>query len=165
MQPGFPEEIKTGRNTFLTVLCILTFIGSGWGIVDSFLDYSAADFAGNVAHEAIDEVQQRIAEEEEVPSFVSDILGSVMEGISPENIRRMSLWKFISCLLTLAGAILMWNLRKTGFWFYIAGIVILVVAPVVIFGKGLIGIAAAGVSGFFGVLFIVLYAVNLHQLK
>lgn len=32
---------KKGRPTFLTVLCILTFIGSGWGIISSLVQQDA----------------------------------------------------------------------------------------------------------------------------
>jgi hypothetical protein len=40
---SFDREMQPEkRNTFLTVLCILTFIGSGWGIIGSVIAYKAA---------------------------------------------------------------------------------------------------------------------------
>lgn len=159
------ENNSPGRPTLLTVICILTFIGSGWGIVDSVLDYSSADLAGSIASEAIAEVQEKIDEEEEVPAFVSSIFGSMSEGLTPANIRKLGVMELVSNVLTLIGGIMMWGLRKTGFWLYCGGITFLVIAPLIIFNKGIIGIAASGITGFFGVIFIVLYAINLKHMK
>lgn len=42
------QTTETKRPVFLTVLCILTFIGSGWGIISSLVmkDPGLADYAG-----------------------------------------------------------------------------------------------------------------------
>ena len=159
------EPQQPVRNTFLTIICILTFIGSGWGIVKSFQSYIAADFAATIVQEAMDEAQTKMDEQDEVPGFVKNIFGSITEGLSPANIRKMGLMEMISNVLTLIGGILMWNLCKSGFWIYVAGITFLMITPMVIFGNGLIGLIASGAAGFFGVIFIVLYAVNLKQMR
>ena len=53
----------------------------------------------------------------------------------------------------------MWNLKKVGFYLYIAGIIVLIAAPIAM-GK-LIGIIGGAFIGFIGVIFIVMYGVNL----
>ncbi len=153
------------RTTFLTVICVLTFIGSGWGVVDSIIEYGSADIASSLAREAIDEAQMQLEDDEEVPGFVESIFSSVTEDLTPGNIRKLSILGLIANILTLSGAILMWNLRKLGFSFYVAGIAVLVISPLAVMGSGLTGMMSAGGAGFFGVLFIVLYALNLKQMR
>ena len=53
----------------------------------------------------------------------------------------------------------MWNLKKTGFYFYIAGVLVIVASPLIM-GQ-LIGIISGSISGLVGVIFIVMFAVNL----
>ncbi len=167
------ETINTGpaRPQFITILCILTFIGSGWGIVDAITDYFGADMAGDAVEmveeeleEAMDEMDDNEDMTESQKKFVENIFGDITSSITPENIRKSSLVNIISCLLTLFGAILMWQLKRVGYFAYIAGILVLVIGMAMVF-QGLVGLAAAGMTGFLGVVFIVLYGVNLRHMK
>lgn len=164
-------EETTMRPTFLTVLCILTFLGSGWGIVDSVIDYFSAETAGDAIEmveetmdDAMDEIDDNDDMSEKQKDFITNMMGGIIESLTPENIRKSSIVNFLSCLLTLFGAILMWQLKRNGYFLYIAGIAIMVIGMAVIF-KGIIGLAAAGATAFIGVLFIVLYGVNLKHMK
>jgi len=159
------ENKTKARTTFLTVICILTFIGSGWGIVDAVIDYVSADVVSATVNTAMDAAQEQLDNEEDVPSFVSSLFGNLTEGLSAENIRKLGVMELVSNVLTLIGGIMMWNLRKNGFWCYVTGIAVLVIAPMMIFDKSIIGIVAAGATGFFGVVFIVLYGVNLKHMS
>lgn len=164
-------EETTMRPTFLTVLCILTFLGSGWGIVDSVIDYFSAETAGDAIEmveetmdDAMDEIDDNDDMSEKQKDFITNMMGGITESLTPENIRKSSIVNFLSCLLTLFVAILMWQLKRNGYFLYIAGIAIMVIGMAVIF-KGIIGLAAAGATAFIGVLFIVLYGVNLKHMK
>ena len=164
-------EETTMRPTFLTVLCILTFLGSGWGIVDSVIDYFSAETAGDAIEmveetmdDAMDEIDDNDDMSEKQKDFITNMMGGIIESLTPENIRKSSIVNFLSCLLTLFGAILMWQLKRNGYFLYIAGIAVMVIGMAVIF-KGIIGLAAAGATAFIGVLFIVLYGVNLKHMK
>jgi hypothetical protein len=152
------------RSTFLTVICVLTFIGSGWGIIGSIRSYAMADTISVAANGAIEAAQDKL-ENQDTPNFVKQIFSTVTAGLSADNIRKSAIFKLISCLLTLAGAIMMWNLKKTGFYLYIAGVVVLAITPIIILGGSLPGLVGAGGSGFIGVIFIVLYAVNLKDMR
>ena len=60
----------------------------------------------------------------------------------------------------------MFRLRKTGYWLYIAGIVVLVAAPLLIFGtSNLLNLGIAMLSGGIGMLFILLYSLQLKHLQ
>jgi hypothetical protein len=152
------------RNTFLTVLCVLTFIGSGWGTVKAIRTYFTADFIATIGSGALKNAEDKIDQKGITPpDFVKQIMGSVEADMNPDFLRKLAIFEFISCLLTLTGAILMWNLKKAGFYLYILGIIILVIAPLTM-GK-LVGAIGASITGFIGVVFIVMYAVNLKQMN
>jgi hypothetical protein len=160
------NSMNSIRPTFLTVLCILTFIGSGWGIINAFTSYNSAEVVAGVTSEAMDDAMDQIedsAEGEEIPGFISKMMGSVGDTMTPENIRNSSMASGISAILTLLGAILMFQLNKNGYWLYIAGIGVSIIAPMMILG-GIIGGASAGGAGFIGVIFIILYGLNLKHM-
>lgn len=163
--PGAPEATPpssgSARNTFLTVICILSFIGSGWGIISSIKSYATADTVAAIAGSAMKTAQDQM-DQQNTPDVAKKIMSSVSEGLNPDNIRKKAIMDFISNILTLLGAIMMWNLKKSGFYLYIAGIVVLIAAPLVM-GK-LIGILAGAFTGIVGVAFIIMYGVNLKQM-
>jgi type III secretory pathway component EscR len=92
------------------------------------------------------------------------MMGSMFNNMSADNIRKSSIISLVSALFTLIGAILMWGLRKTGYYIYIAGILISIIAPFILMGSGLMGMLAGGFSAFIGILFIVLYGVNVRYM-
>jgi hypothetical protein len=60
---------------------------------------------------------------------------------------------------------MMWNLKKAGFYLYIAGIIILVVAPIIMMGTGVVGLISSGMTALIGVVFIAMYAANLKDMR
>ncbi len=151
------------RNTFLTVICILSFLGSGWGVIKAIRSYATADYIAQIGDMAIQNAQKEVNQATNPPGFVQAIIGSVEKDMNPDFLRKMAIFQFISNVLTLSGAILMWKLKKTGFYLYVTGIAVLVIAPLAM-GR-LVGAIGASLIGFFGVIFIVMYAVNLKQMN
>lgn len=149
------------RNTFLTVICILSFIGSGWGIQKAIRSYATANTVANVADGAMKNAEQQM-DQQNTPDFAKQIMSSITDNLTPENIRKASILEFISNLFTLFGAILMWNLKKIGFYLYIAGIAVLVASPLIM-GK-FIGIIGGIIVGLIGMVFIIMYGVNLKYM-
>ncbi len=154
------------RPTFLTVLCVLTFIGSGMGIFNSFSSYSNAEMTVGITNEvmdkAMDDVEDQI-DDEDGSAFLSKIMGSVSEGLTVENVKNLGIANGISSILTLIGAILMWSLDRKGFWLYIFGTAVAIIAPVMIY-EGILGIMAGGGAALIGIIFSVLYFLNLKHL-
>ncbi len=86
--------------------------------------------------------------------------------LNPENIKKNALFSILANLLTLGGAFLMFQLKKIGFWVYLAGTGIAIVTPLVVYGPtNLMSIGMTAVIGFFGVLFAVLYSINLKYMR
>ena len=125
------------RPDFLTALCILTFIGSGF----AFVVYLFALLFFN-------RVSEFIVEYSALPST---------NGITP-------LYFMIYAALTLfslIGAMRMWNLRRDGFFIYSASQILIFLFPV--FWNSNQSFPA--VSLIFTLIFIVCYAVNFKHLK
>ena len=158
------------RSTFLTVLCILTFLASSYGLVTNISSYLNADVSSSFVQQSLDDTQSKLEEKLEGDEKGADITNKVMSDASrlatPENIKKSALFAILANVLTLSGAILMFMLRKPGFWMYVAGTLISIVAPLMIYGTGnILGLGLTILIGFFGILFVVLYALNLKQLR
>lgn len=156
------------RPTFLTVLCILTFIWSGGHAIRSASHYFTADSIAAIVKERMEKATERVQNAEDktnsgTPAFVKSILGSVETMDNPARIREFSIFAFIAYLLTLSGAIMMWMLKKPGFYLYIAGTVVLVITPFVVMGGALAGIEA-GFGALTGLIFIIMYGANLRYM-
>jgi len=172
------------RPSFLTVLCILTFIGSGWAIISSVTSYQTAGVteaslkstivvtdSSMKAENSIDEnttinidtaqVQERTPES----GFELKMMQSVSQMFTKENIERSAIGSFIAALFTLGGAIAMWKLRRFGFYLYIIGVAIGVAVPLYLFGNNILAVGMSAFGSFFGLIFIALYALNLKAMR
>lgn len=163
-------ETQKIRPTFLTVLCILSFIGSGFGLVDALTDYIGAPIAeGSIEmvdeemDEAMDELEESDAPESMV-NFFEAFMGDIQDNMTADKIRQGALGTGLSCLLTLIGAIMMWMLRKNGYYVYLAGIVLFILTPILVY-SGWMATMLVAINGFIGVMFSILYGVNLKHLR
>jgi hypothetical protein len=84
--------------------------------------------------------------------------------IQKDTLVASGVMTFISSILLILGAIWMWGLRKKGFWVYIAGNVIGIIAPIVIMG-GAIGWGIGIMALINAAIFSGLYAMNLKFLS
>lgn len=141
-EQSYPEQ-ELKRPRFLTLLCILTFISTGFSIIGSIITTPMADFMIEFIRHS--------------PEYNPD-----------EYATLFVLWKMgwgfylailLFTLLSLTGALLMWNLKKNGFHFYTIANIILVYLPVVWAGTPL-NIATV----FMSAAFIGMYALHLRYM-
>jgi hypothetical protein len=168
------EQTQTGnaslRPTFLTVLCILTFLGSGWGIVNNASTYMNANVSAEIAKPMLDSAQQEIQKEASDNETAAKIADRVISGASdlldPAKMKKNALFGILANVLTLGGAFLMFQLRKPGFWVYLGGTLLAILSPVLVYGaSNLMSLGMTAIYGFFGVIFVILYSLNLKHLK
>jgi hypothetical protein len=142
----------------LNVLTILTFIGSGLGLISAFWTFTKA----RASYEALSS-----ADLDQLPDWVKRISG----GDPVEAARRalenrvpILILALVGCGLCIYGAMEMRKLKKPGFTIYIIGELLPIVAAFIFFGSG-----ATGLGAMFGyciyVVFIILYATQLKYLK
>jgi hypothetical protein len=140
--PAVPEA-KPKRPNLLTVLCILTFIGSGMNFFSSIV---IAAF-----YNSFTEVVRTLAEKFSIPG-----IDLILE--SPPSFFFTS---GILYVFSFAGAFLMWNLKKIGFHVYTIAQILLILAPMYFLnlpGPSLFDILFSG-------MFVILYSINLKNLK
>ena len=85
-----PEGPK--RPILLTILCILTFIGSGWGIVSNINKYMNADITSQVAGNILDSAKEQISKESGNNGTSNKMAEQVLKGASrmldPANMKK-----------------------------------------------------------------------------
>ena len=144
------------RPQFLTVLCILTFIGSGltfigaiWGYISIKISAPVLENMGNTSGDTY--------------GMMSGIQEAMMKAV--ENAVPNMIIGLVCSLLCLYGALQMWKLKKMGFFIYSVGEITPAIAGFFLGGGGLIGAAGSIMWLVFAIVWIVLYAVNLKHMN
>jgi len=147
------------RPTFLTVLCILSFIGIGFSLIGGIMGYfsysalaSAGDMFGGMKTESGEQMGQ-------VMNSMADTLGL--------DYGKMALNSLVVALLNipiLIGVLMMWKQKKTGFYVYTAVELIQCIMPFILVG-GVAGGLAGVLYAIVAVVFIVLYGLNLKSMS
>ncbi len=141
--PGAPGTEKPRRPVMLTVLCILTFAGSGLNFVSSILIA--------VFYDTFLEVAAGIAKSFDLPGM------DVISGAGPAFF-ALSAGIYI---ISLAGAFRMWGLHKRGFHFYTIAQILGIIAPMYFLhlaGPSVIDLLLSGT-------FVALYATQLKHMS
>ena len=171
------DEEQPVRPTLLTVLCILTFIGSSWLILTNIYAYATASKTAQMISSVRNmsqndsvinrdsSVQQQHAGHREGFFLGKTMIRSVSKMMTAENIRKNAIGTMISAIFTLIGAILMWRLKRNGFYIYLAGTLFGLGVPFYLYGVNTMSVGISFFSGFFGLVFIALYVLNIKSLR
>lgn len=162
MENPFDAE-KLQRPTFLTVLCILTFVSTGWGILSGvFSLFTKNLFDGNMQMEQFNSMSG-----ENHSPFISQLMGSTMEMLQVSVVygTQINLCNLVLTVITLIGAIQMYNLKRLGFYLYVAAQVLMLFIWPYFAGFSMILVMSMIVSALFTTIFIILYALNLKYMK
>src|ERR1700733_3726944 len=84
------------KNIFLMVICILTFIGSGIGILGATFSFATADKVAAMNSRYEDQMDNQ-----QTPSFLKSIFRSAVENSDPGKIKESALFSLLSNLMTL----------------------------------------------------------------
>lgn len=174
----FAEQPKK-RTTFITVLCILTFVGSGFGFFSNIYGYLTAKETAQQMQgmKKLAETDSAFAPQKgkapekdslkakESAVVTKKVFNVFANSFTEDNIKKNSLGAIAAAILCIIGAILMWKINKKGYYFYLLGTLLGIAIPLMIYGNNLVGIGGSVVSGFFGLVFCILYGVNLKDMK
>jgi len=152
-------ESREERPMFLTVLCILSFIGNGLGIMQGVIGLLMASIWGQmfkaIKRNGVNNIGKAQVE-------INQILNSIT---------WFSLMFIIAAVLCLFGTILMWKLKKSGFILYVLGQCLPVLGTFFLFefmfnGPAVgFGILISIFSAIFPICFVIMYGLNLKHLK
>lgn len=164
------EIIPPQRPVFLKVLCMLTFIGSGYGIINSAVTYFNADTISKVFVDVKTKMNDDLAKKKNVDKpekvyLINNIMNHASVLSTPENLRKTAIGNIVTSILCLIGAVLMWNLLRAGFYIYTLGTIISIILPFYLFGSNFLTNLSAGFLGFIGILFVIFYAMNIKSMK
>jgi len=155
------------RPTFLTVVCIISFVGLGLAIVNnlSTLAFSSASLS------LYDLIQGNLEMALDQASVTDPAAVKILENIFDSVLKLIAILPLfagiglICSIIALTGVIMMWNLKKIGFFLYSSAKVILVFIPVILIGYNFISIMISMSMLIGAALFITLYALNLKSMN
>ncbi|MFA8433568.1 MAG: hypothetical protein ACEPOZ_03530 [Marinifilaceae bacterium] len=155
------------RPNFLTVLCIITFIYSGgFGLL--FGLYSHFTFQQNY-EKAVPMIEEGIATMEAAGAsgyfYENAVFGLEKMEIMKENLNAITGANSVFAILCILGALLMFMMKKNGFFLYTFASLFWLLVPIYFFDFGTPNLINVGFQAFFALLFIILYATNLKHMK
>lgn len=160
-------NVNSKRPVFLTIVCIISFVGLGITMFKSLFAFALGQLSSSVyslAQNGMEEAlnQMRISDPTALP-LVENIFEAVLKLINV--FPALFGITFVLSGVALAGVILMWNLRKSGFYMFCAAKAIMVFIPMMLIGVNFISVIISATSFMVTVIFITLYALNLKTLE
>jgi hypothetical protein len=147
------------RPTFLTVLCILSFIAAGFAIIGYITAITLMGAATAVVSAAEDTME---AASDSLGASYSEMSAAMDEAMSAGPSMGLT-WAyviigFVCTLVGLYGVIKMWKLKKVGFYMYTGASVVSMIMGIVYSGFGAMAVV-------FPIAFIVMYGLNLKHME
>lgn len=162
LDAGYEEPLKK-RPVFITVLCILTFVSCGLTFISSLWRL----LVGNNTEESIKSLNRLSRQTSGAFQEMSSSMEKVMEWQTTSDLLALA-----NVLLCLVGALLMWRLKKVGFFIYTFGQVLPFIA---LFGMysavqdvpflGMAMLIGSFLAALFALGFIVMYGINLKHMR
>lgn len=162
------NSTETKRPTFLTVLCILTFIGVAISLYSSLTGYFEAKEKAAAGVSISQEIDQALENADNVDQAEMGPTKDMIKGVTDKlDYGKMATGNLLGGglnIIILAGALLMWRLKKSGFYIYTAAQLAQVGVSFWSLGGGALGGAVGIVVALLALLFIILYGLNLKHM-
>jgi hypothetical protein len=157
------SQKPTKRPDFLNVICVLSFIGSGWAAIQGFISMVASDSPEEVAAQMDEQMSQMPEDSGFLTSFVE---GSADMAIAAaENAVPMGVATIVISLASLLGVFYMFKLQKKGFGIYALANLVGIAVPIIFLGAGTVVLLTVGITTLITFLFIGMYAANLKHMS
>lgn len=171
------QLLKNKRPTLLTILCILTFIGNGWKIAKNIIDcIFTCTVIGIKNSKLLSQSVQTYAEALKEVAVTDTIAQSE---VSPESFNAVvdvfssyfiyplaiPFSQNLFLIISIIGAILMFNLKRKGFYIYTVAQILYLVATLYFMGFSFWSLFFISPDILISLLFIILFAVNLKHIR
>jgi hypothetical protein len=149
------------RPVFITVLCILSYIGNGFLILSSLMMLLMTGFFRNIWNLALENGEAM----EEAGAFTNVIFDKML--LMLDYMPLMGAVGLVAALINLLGVFRMWNLKRSGFYIYSVTELLPVLFNLVIYTMilGAMGLFMSIFNLIIPVLFVILYGLNLKYMK
>lgn len=153
------------RSTFLTVLCVLSFINGGINILFNIPNLFMPNFMETYL-EVMKQVQ-RTRDYSNAPPFLSSMMNDIMAMLEhmATHWQIMILSTILLAVMSVIGVWMMWNLKKSGFLFYTTAQILWTLMPFIFLGTNMFVVLAVFLGGIFTATFIILYGLQLKKMS
>ena len=154
-----PNGGYTYRPVLLTVLCVLTFIGSITGIIVNTMGYVNADEEVANISSGKSKTQLRnlfSSNKEHAPEHISNL--------NVENYQKYSIGCIAAYILCLVGTVLIFKLKRTGFYSFTLGAFFNLITHFLLFGDNFGGMGISILASLLLFVFVILYGMNLKYM-
>ncbi len=163
-----PEETTSTKGNsslrplFLTILCVITFIGSIIGIIVNVRGYVNA--SSEVENITSGRAKTQLKNLFNPGSTSTDELVRI-GNLNVENYEKFSIGCIASYILCLVGTVLIFKLKRTGFYSFTLGTFFNLLTHFLLFGDkfGSMGISIVAAIG--GLVFVIFYGLNLKYME
>lgn len=166
MQNPFEENQTSVRPMFLTILCVLTLVWNAYkfyGAIPNIFTPDKVIESKEQANEMVMDMFSKYMSEKDLEK-IEESQEEANKLIQKDTLVTSGVMSLISSILLILGAIWMWGLSKKGFWVYLAGNAIGIIAPIFIMG-GAAGWGIGVMALINAAIFSGLYAMNLKFLS
>jgi len=159
--PFEEQQNQFQRPTFLLVLCI------GWGTLSNLFSVFTAGLTDSSMQMEHYSSMLNGMDQGGDSAVLSDILSSTMASLQATFVhaKEIAVINLVLSVISLLGAILMFQLRRIGFYFYTAAQILMLFVLPYFAGFNFMVLAGMLFSAIFAVIFIVMYALNLKYMR
>ena len=156
------EGTSRYRPLILTILCAITLIGSVIGIISNIKGYISAEAeVENIASgKSKTQLRNLFSNETAVPGEVPRI-----SNLTVENYQKYSIGCIVSYILCLVGTVLMFKLKRTGFYSFTLGTFFNLITHFLLFGDNFGSMGLSILAALSGFVFVILFSMNLKYME
>ncbi|UEG48725.1 hypothetical protein LK994_08755 [Ferruginibacter lapsinanis] len=158
------EQLHTHRPLFLSILCIIVFLGSIGGIIQNARGYFKSE-------EVVDYIKSGKSKTQlkNVLSFGSAKEAAIntpinIANLTVENYEKFSIGGILSSVLALVGGVLMWRLQKNGFYSVTLGTFFSIITHFLLFGDNVAAMGLSIVAALGGLFLVILLSFQLKNM-
>lgn len=157
-----PKGDFTLRPLFITILCVITFIGSIIGIIVNSLGYINAEteVESIISGKTKTQLKHLFSPSATVASEPVRI-----PNLNVENYRKYSIGCIASSILCLVGTVLIFKLKRTGFYSFTLGTFFNLITHFLLFGDNLAEMGFSIIFALLAFVFVILFGINLKYLE
>lgn len=167
----FEAPAPRKRPTFLTVICILSFIGCALSVIGGIY---------NIIQATPEHRAQSIEQIRTIDPVLADRMEENMIALQDSPYASVAPYlSFVYALITFMGVLMMWKLNKKGFYVYLAGELLPYLFMLIFWKETAMMMNGGGGGGFvqtvmiasvvmmvvFDIAFFIMYAMNLKHMK
>jgi hypothetical protein len=127
-------QLPKQRPLFLTILCILGFIGSITSIVINGIGFFKSETEVLQIKSGVEKTQLKNLFSSDK---TADNAAMSLSNLTPDNFEKFSIGGIVSALLCLVGVVLIWTFKKSGFYSYVLGTFFYLITHFLLFGDNM----------------------------